>query len=510
MKRHRPLVALIVLLVVGAGVYYAASRPKTALATTSIVVEDPQVNNPLNVGATGSGNYVADQVDILKLPTVAEHASALVARTRPDIHLTTQDFQASRSVTRSTNSDLITVSFRDADPRVAQVGANAVIDAYNQVLKENASANSAEELKTLGNQIATVQTQINTSNDRDPNSPAHSELQTLQNRQLAVENLGNVSGIIARSPARLPGLSAHGVVKIGILALVVSLIPAAGVSYLLDVRRRRFSNRSEPELVLDAPLVSEIPHFGTERLESDLPSLDQPGSGAAEAFRFASSSLAIRPGWSETVVVVVTSASSSDGKTTVAANLAVTAAKEGRRVLAIDGDLSGQGMAWILLGDATRGLGLIEVANGTAPLRDALVKAPVGEGVSVDVLRGGHAYQAPSELFLSPGSRALFENLRQQYDLVVIDAPSVLHVAYAASLTVVADATLVVVPHNSGVKVVEDLAERLNFLKAEISGYIYNRAPLRRELGLLSRTVTDERRRPVTTADGESRVIQIL
>jgi hypothetical protein len=68
----------------------------------------------------------------------------------------------------------------------------------------------------------------------------------------------------------------------------------------------------------------------------------------------------------------------------------------------------------------------------------------------------------------------------------------------------------VVVPHNSGVKVVEDLAERLNFLKAEISGYIYNRAPLRRELGLLSRTVTDERRRPVTMADGESRVIQIL
>jgi Mrp family chromosome partitioning ATPase len=163
-----------------------------------------------------------------------------------------------------------------------------------------------------------------------------------------------------------------------------------------------------------------------------------------------------------------------------------------------------------MLGDASRGSGLVEVVNGSMHLQDALVEVPVGDNLSIKVLRGGHAFQAPSELFLSTTARAVFDTVREEYDLVVIDAPSVLQVAYAASLTVQSDATLVVVPHNSSVKMVEDLAERLNFLKAEISGYIYNRAPLRRELGLLSRAITDERRRPVTMTDGGPRSIELL
>jgi len=74
------------------------------------------------------------------------------------------------------------------------------------------------------------------------------------------------------------------------------------------------------------------------------------------------------------------------------------------------------------------------------------------------------------------------DDLYQRYDVILIDAPPLLQVAYASALLHVADAALVVVPHGVAIAEVEELADRLQFIGRPVIGYIYNRAPLRAEM----------------------------
>jgi protein-tyrosine kinase len=171
--------------------------------------------------------------------------------------------------------------------------------------------------------------------------------------------------------------------------------------------------------------------------ESRLVALGAPESAAAEQFRVLYERLVRLAARRPLRVVAVTSAGRGEGRTTTAANLAITAAQAGRAVVLVEADLHRPSLS-ALLGLAPRA-GLAEVLDGGAELSQALAR--VGP---LAVLCAGDVRDA-SALVRSPRAQAVIEQLRATFDLVVMDAPPALAFSSGDRLAGAADAALLVV-----------------------------------------------------------------
>ncbi len=177
--------------------------------------------------------------------------------------------------------------------------------------------------------------------------------------------------------------------------------------------------------------------FPTLAPESRLVALAAPDSAAAEQYRVLYQRLLRIAARRPMRVVAVTSAGRGEGRTTTAANLALTAAQEGRTAVLVEADLRRPSIA-ALLGLAPRA-GLADVLEGTAELGQAVVR--VG---GLSVLCAGAA-RDPGAALRSPRAPAVMEQLRAAYELVVLDAPPALALADGDRVASAADAALLVV-----------------------------------------------------------------
>ena len=123
-------------------------------------------------------------------------------------------------------------------------------------------------------------------------------------------------------------------------------------------------------------------------------------------------------------VIMVTSAQSGEGKTTLATQLAASLARAWKRTLVIDADL--RHPAVHALFDTPQEPGLAEVLRGEVEPADAVRATPVSRLWVLPAGNGdGHAIQALAQ----DNVRTLFEQLKQQYDFIIIDTPPLLPVA---------------------------------------------------------------------------------
>jgi succinoglycan biosynthesis transport protein ExoP len=214
----------------------------------------------------------------------------------------------------------------------------------------------------------------------------------------------------------------------------------------------------EPDrsLVLDAaPRSTQAESF--RQLRTGLQFLAVPGESAAA-----------EP--SDLRTITVTSSLAAEGKSTLAANLALALAETGARVLLVDADLRRPSVAKLL--GLEGAAGLTTVLLGRASVEDVTQDwGPLG----LHVLASGPLPPNPSELLGSPAMGRLLHDLRQRYDFVVLDAAPVLPVADAAILSRWVDGTIVV----ANVQKVRrhQLAETLGNLhrvRADVLGVVLN------------------------------------
>jgi capsular exopolysaccharide synthesis family protein len=138
----------------------------------------------------------------------------------------------------------------------------------------------------------------------------------------------------------------------------------------------------------------------------------------------------------------VTSCEASDGKSTVAANLAIVLTQAGRRVLLIDADLRRPNVHQIF--GVENGQGLSSLLTGNADLEQVQQHSPVP---LLDVITSGPIPPTPSELLGSSGLEGLLEQLRTTagYDHVILDSPPAVQVADSVILAAQVDTTIIVV-----------------------------------------------------------------
>jgi len=158
------------------------------------------------------------------------------------------------------------------------------------------------------------------------------------------------------------------------------------------------------------------------------------------------------------LVVAVSSAAPSEGKTTVATNLAAAMGESGRRVLLVDADLRRPLVAQYT--HLSGAVGLAEVLVGTVSLTDAV--QTLGSS-GVDVLAGGGLPPNPGELVASSHMADVLTEARVRYDVVVVDTAPILAVADALSLTQLADGLVLVA--RAGVTSKADLARSLETIR---------------------------------------------
>ena len=327
---------------------------------------------------------------------------------------------------------------------------------------------------------------------------AQRRLTDLQSRrdQLAVDADLASNGVVFYSPAETATPS--GGALFIVLGLLFGLMVGSGIAVLLAGRRRRFETRSEPELVLGARLLADVPNFKEERVNTQLPVVDAPASASAEAFRFVSASVSLQQMWparedgrKNFSTVVTLSAGLSEGKTVVTANTAFAAAREGHRVLVVDADFGNQQLTELLLGSVPPPVGMTNVVAGQATLAKAVVDIPHDGAGSIGLLaRGTSPVRAP-DFFSAASTAKLFDVLAGTYDLVLIDGPPLLRVAYATTLARLADRGMIVVAHGENIHAVEELHDQLDLVGIPLIGYVYNLAPLRPEMTVSAGSMAD-------------------
>jgi Mrp family chromosome partitioning ATPase/capsular polysaccharide biosynthesis protein len=304
-------------------------------------------------------------------------------------------------------------------------------------------------------------------------------------------------GITLSSPAQF-ATEASSSIPITLLGAALGFLAGAGLAYLLMTRNRKITDRAQPSWILQTKLLAEIPHFYEDKVTDDVPVLAHPGSVTAEAFRFAATTLDLElkqreqasGGEADSVhSFLVTSAGPGDGKTVLAANLALAAARKGRSVLAIDADFGNQRLTELLGGPGGDAPGITEVVEAGLPLHSATFS--VGPPGTLSLLSRGQRRVTAPDFFSLPAANAFIREVGDLYDIVLIDGPPMLHVAYASALARDVDRVIAVVRHAAPVRQIEDLSQRMDIIGTPLAGYVYNAAPLRKEMTLTEGSLKD-------------------
>ncbi|CAN5827925.1 N/A [soil metagenome] len=304
---------------------------------------------------------------------------------------------------------------------------------------------------------------------------------TARGNSIAVDAELEAGGVVLSDPATLPQRpSSTSPTLILVASFVLGIGVAAALAYYLDMQNSAVAASSAPANVLGAPLLAVVPAFRHEGIESDVPVFSAPASVTAEAFRFAATALDVRASTVGARSVLMTSASVGAGKTVATANTGIAAASEGLHILLVDADLGSQQLTSML--NVKVIAGLAEVAAGTATLSEAIKTFRVANNRYVSVLTGGLEDVDGPTFVRSERVRQLFKDLRERFDLVIIDGPPLLQVAYASTLATMADSTIVVVKHGSPTQQLDEVAARLEVVETPVLGYLYSHAPLSRQM----------------------------
>ncbi len=313
------------------------------------------------------------------------------------------------------------------------------------------------------------------------------ELVLTREQELAVQKAGTGGNVHMVDKAMRPG-SPIKPKKAMIIsaATILGLITGTGFIFL---RRNLFKGIDDPshiERKFNLAIFGLVPH-SPEQAQFD-GSVDRggvrgglvladarPKDACIESLRSLRTAMQFSMMDADNHVVMLTGPMPGVGKSFLSANLAVLLARSGKRVLLIDADMRRGALERYIGG--SRDTGLSELLSGQTSLEDAM------RSTSVDGLKFvtcGQRPPNPSELLMSNRLPQLFEQLRPNFDVILVDTPPVLAVTDATIVGAYAGSTFFVM--RSGVHSEWEISDSLKRLKGagvNVQGGIFNGMPAR-------------------------------
>jgi len=389
-RRWRIIVGFTLAALGMAALVTVVMTPQYASTARLFVSTSPNNSDEAYQGSLFSAQRVTSYADLASGQALARRVID-----RLDLETTTFELIERIDATVVPETVLLEITVTDPDPRQAQRLTQAVAGELTELVSELETAR--------GESFAPIEATI-----VDPASRP----------------------IIPESPKPLLNLGLAGV-----LGLLLG-IGAAVVRELLDTT---IKDEDDATKVAGAAVMGTIPY---DPLAAKKPLITAIGhhEPRAEAFRVLRTNLQFINVDNTSKVIVVTSSVADEGKTTTAANLAITLAQADQRVLLVEADLRRPKFAEHL--GLEGGVGLTTALVGRISVEDAIQDYALP---NLSVLASGTIPPNPSELLQSKAMSDVVSRLRRKYDVILIDAPPLLPVTDAALLTSMADGALVIV-----------------------------------------------------------------
>ncbi len=254
------------------------------------------------------------------------------------------------------------------------------------------------------------------------------------------------------------------------LGTLLGLMLAVGALFLLNALDDTLKNPAEAARGLGLPVMGIIGFHAQAKTGQPIAQLE-PRSPTAEAFRALRTNVQYAAVDEPLRTLMVTSATPSDGKSTVAANLAVVLAQGGRQTTIIDADLHRPRVNQMFALAREPGLSGVFVQEN-AYLNGARQAGPVE---NLHVVTSGELPPNPAELLGSQRMREILAQVQGQADIVVIDSPPVLSVTDAAVLAPLVDGVLLVVrPGETKLSALKQAVAQLRLVNANLIGLVVN------------------------------------
>lgn len=219
------------------------------------------------------------------------------------------------------------------------------------------------------------------------------------------------------------------------LGMAVGLVTGIALALLAENLDTTLYTAEQIENATQMDMVGQIPASKDDLAIARLGAGHYP---QLESFRRLRTNILASSGDSQ--VALLTSAKRGEGKSTVSANLAVTIAQSGREVAVIDCDLRLPTMHKLF--DLPNKRGLTSILAGEVSVEDSIQYSAFPR---VQVLTSGPLPPNPTELLGSQRMLDLIEQLKTQFDFIILDTPALLSVADAAVLAPAADNVILVV-----------------------------------------------------------------
>ncbi|MBF8151805.1 MULTISPECIES: CpsD/CapB family tyrosine-protein kinase [Exiguobacterium] len=200
----------------------------------------------------------------------------------------------------------------------------------------------------------------------------------------------------------------------------------------------------------------------------------QPKSPVAEQYRTIRTNIEFMAVDREIQAILVTSATQGEGKSTTSSNLAVAYAQQGKKVLIIDTDMRRPTVHYTFR--VANGLGLSSLLTRQAEKEKAILPTKVD---NLSILTAGPIPPNPAELLSSRAMEHLVAQLREEFDVIIFDAPPLLQVADSRITSKLTDGVVLVVGcTTSDRQRVLKAKEQLELAEAKILGVVLNRREL--------------------------------
>jgi tyrosine-protein kinase len=454
LRRRKLLISTLTLLGLGMALFYSMAIATPIYTSQSQVLVRPVLNDPFDASAAAADKVLnmGTERELVKSDSVA-----MKVKERLNISDSISKLHRRLGVQVLGSTQILSISFNAPSKVKARQTAQAFAESYLELKRElSTQARDRRQsgieaaLRPVADQITEAQRSLATS---PPGSSASAEadarLKSLHDQAAPyLSDLASVRSIDPEvggamvSPANLPNRASSPRPKFNaLLGAFFGFFIGLLLAFFRDRTDGRLRGRSDLEEHLRAPVLATVPRTRRNgRAVPTLVTMQHPNSPASEAYRALRTRMLVMAERREMKTIMVASPSGEDGKTAIAANLAVSLAQVGKRVVLLSADLR-KSMVHQYFGlDNDRGLS--NVLSGEMPPWEA-VQEPAGME-RLWVFGSGPTPLQPTELLQSDLMKELLAERRKVADFVIIEAPPALDTADCLALAPLVDGIVLV------------------------------------------------------------------
>ena len=277
--------------------------------------------------------------------------------------------------------------------------------------------------------------------------------------------------------------------KLSLLGLLAGIMFGCAFAFVLETMDNKVKNHDDVKKYLKIKTIGMIPNYNvvndqkkkinTISKNTNIKILDEPNNIASESIRMLRTNL----NFMDLKIINAVSTVPSEGKTEVLTNLALSFALLEKRVILVDCDLRKPKVHKNF--GLCRGIGVSDIIISKNKLNYKEVIQTYTDkksNISIDVLAAGSKVSNPSELINSKSFSNLIQNLKEEYDLVLIDCPPISSMTDGMLVSYLSDGTIYVIEsERTDYQVIKSCLEELKSNKAFILGAVLTKVNIKNQ-----------------------------